>query len=255
MHPDGRFREIVESTIRAASTGPLVCSEAMMPRVPMRNLLPLSALVAALGAPGATAATLTTDARCYAQGAQLRLTANGMTPRAPLTVSLDGQPLRYRDGSTPRADEAGTHASSFAVPTLAPGANQLRHVLAVDDGATRVRSRFTVSRPAGADFAPKNGDPRTLRVRFTLWGFALASGRNARAWLHWIDPTGRARKTVALGVTQGDCGQLTSARRRVFPFAAEPGRWTLAIDTHRRYRMQADGPRAKIPVNVRSLPS
>lgn len=229
-----------------------------MPRVCMCKLLSplaLATALAAAGATGAAAATLTTDARCYAQGASLRLTANGMTPRAPLTVSLDGQALRYRDGSTPQADEAGTHASSFAVPTLAPGANQRRHVLAVDDGVTRVRTRFTVSRPAGADFAPRNGDPRTLRVRFTLWGFALASGQNARAWLHWIDPAGRSRKTVALGVTQGYCGQLTSAQRRVFPFAAEPGRWTLTIDTHRRYRMQSDGPRAKIPVRVRSLPS
>jgi hypothetical protein len=170
-------------------------------------------------------------------------------------VSLDGQALRYRDGSTPRADEAGTHASSFAVPALTAGLNQQRHVLGVDDGTTRVRTRFTVTRPAGADFAPKNGDPATLRVRFSLWGFALASGRNARAWLHWVGPAGRSRKTVALGVTQGDCGTLLSAPRRVFPFAAEAGRWTLTIDTERRYRMQIDGPRAKIPVHVRSLPS
>ncbi len=229
-----------------------------MPRVPSCNLLPLPALAAALlalGSAAAPAATLTTDARCYAQGTPLQLTASGMAPRAPLTVSLDGPALRYRDGSTPRADEAGTHASSFAVPALATGTNQLRHTLAVDDGATRARTRFTVSRPAGADFAPKNGDPRTLRVRFTLWGFALASGRNARAWLHWVDPAGSERKTVALGVTTGDCGQLTSERRRVFPFEAEPGRWTLVIDTLRRYRVQSDGARAKIPVHVRSLPN
>jgi hypothetical protein len=222
----------------------------------LSRLAALACVAGAVAVPATTAsaATLTTDARCYAQGAQLQLTANGMAPRAALTVSLDGQALRYRDGSTPRADEAGTHASSFAVPALAPGVDQLRHTLAVDDGSTRVHTRFTVTRPAGADFAPKNGDPRTLRVRFTLWGFALASGQNARAWLHWVDPSGEARKTAALGVTQGDCGQLTTARRRVFPFAADPGRWTLVIDTQRRYRVQSEGARAKIPVHVRSLP-
>ena len=242
--------------VRIDWTAPLFLT-AMMPRVPSPSPLPLPALVAALlalAASAAPAATLTTDARCYAQGAPLRLTANGLAPRAPLTVSLDGQALRYRDGSTPRADDAGTFASSFAVPGLASGVTQLRHLLAVDDGTTRVRRRFTVSRPPGADFAPRDGDPRTLRVRFTLWGFALAGGSNARAWLHWVDPDGAVRKTVALGVTQGDCGQLTSAARRVFPFEPEPGRWTLAIDTRRRYRVQSDGPRAKIPVNVRSLP-
>jgi hypothetical protein len=251
------MHEIVDQPSRPHRPSRSSVSEAMMPRVPSctpRPPLALAAALLTLGAGGASAATLTTDARCYAQGTSLRLTANGMAPRAPLTVSLDGQALRYRDGSTPRADDAGTFASSFAVPPLAPVATQRRHVLAVDDGATRVRTRFTVSRPAGADFTPRDGDPRTLRVRFVLWGFALASGQNARAWLHWIDPAGKVRKTVALGVTQGDCGQLTSAPRRVFPFEAEPGRWTLAIDTRRRYRVQTDGPRAKIPVNVRSLP-
>ncbi|HMJ01500.1 MAG TPA: hypothetical protein VK506_01090 [Conexibacter sp.] len=227
----------------------------MRPRHPLSGLAALACVagvVAGAAAP-ASAATLTTDARCYAQGAPLQLTANGMAPRAPLTVSLDGQALRFRDGSTPRADEAGTHASSFSTPALAAGVNQLRHALAVDDGTTRARTRFTVTRPAGADFAPKHGDPRTLRVRFTLWGFALASGRNAQVWLHWLDASGRVRKNAPLGLTQGDCGQLTSTRRRVFPFDAEPGRWTLVLDTSRRYRVQSDGARAKIPVHVRSL--
>lgn len=201
----------------------------------------------------ARAATLTTDARCYAQGEPLRLAADGLTPGAPLTVALDGRPLRYRDGSLPHADESGVHASSFLVPALAPGVNQARHVLTVDDGLSRARASFTVSRPAGATFAPRNGDPRTLRVRFRAWGFALGSGRNQRLWLHWIDPEGAVRRTASLGVTRGDCGHLVSARRRAFPFPVTSGRWQLVIDTSRRYRLQADGPRAKISVRIRPL--
>ena len=227
------------------------------PRHPLRHLA-LSAALGCLAAAGtpAAAATLTTDARCYAQGAPLRMTAGGMEPRAPLTVSLDGQPLRYRDGTTPVADADGAFASSFATPVLAPGVVQLRHVLAVADAdlVTRARARFTVTRPTGAGFEPSEGDPRTLRARFALWGFALASARNQRAWLHWIDPPGVVQRTTALGLTQGDCGRLTTPPRRVFPFDPRPGRWTLVIDVHRRYRMQTDAARAKIPVHVRSLP-
>lgn len=210
------------------------------------------ALALAAATPAA-AATVETDERCYGQGDPLKLSADGLSPRAPLTVSLDRQPLRYGDGSTPSADANGSFASSFTVPALTGGAEQHRHVLAVDDGTTRVRTHFTVTRPAGADFAPSRGNPRTLRARFSVWGFALERGRNARAWLHWIDPAGAVRKTALLGRTRGHCGRLVTARRRVFPFDARPGRWTLAIDTRRRYRSRAGGPRAKIHVHVRSL--
>jgi hypothetical protein len=238
----------------------------MMPSVWSRHPLPRRAsLVAALACllaatvtahAGAAAATLTTDARCYLQGAPLRLTAGGLTPHAPLTVALDGQALRYRDGSTPTADDAGTFSSSFATPALAPAVQQQRHVLAVGDGTRRPRARFTVTRPAGADFQPSSGDPRTLRARFAVWGFALADAGGvpqARVWLHWLDPTGKVRASAALGVTRGDCGALTTAPRRVFPFAPEAGSWVLVLDTRRRYRVQIDGPRAKIPVHVRAL--
>ena len=233
-----------------------------MPRVRMRHPpLRSAALAVALTAVGATAAaaapaTLATDARCYAQGASLRMTAAGLTPDAPLTVTLDGQRLRYGDGSTPAADAAGAFASSFAVPALAPGTTQQRHRLAVGDGTHRPRARFTVSRPPGAAFDPASGDPRTLRARFEVWGFALAApGRAARmpVWLHWLSPAGKLRRSAPLGTTGGDCGTLATAPRRVFPFAPEPGRWLLVLDAHRTYRVHASGPRAKIPVHVRPL--
>ena len=182
------------------------------------------------------------------------MTADGLVPQAPLTVALDGQPLKYRDGSQPAATAAGTFQSSFAAPTLATGVQQLRHSLSVDDGTQRARTRFTVTRPPGASFAPSVGNPKTLRARFTIWGFALGGTRNGPVWMHWISPQGTVRTTAALGIARGDCGTLTSAPRRVFPFDPETGRWTLAIDTHRRYRVQPNGPRAKISVTVRPIP-
>lgn len=236
----------------------------MMPRVrPHHPLLRRAAIGGALActlvlttASSAVAApaTLTTDAHCYLQGAPLRMTATGLTPGAPLTVVLDGQTLSYGDGSQPVADEAGTFGSSFATPVLAPAITQQRHGLAVSDGMHRPRARFTVTRPTGADFQPSSGNPRTLRARFKVWGFALVGGiSRVPVWVHWVSPAGSVRESAALGTTSGDCGTLTTAARRVFPFNAEAGRWVLVFDTHRRYRVQPNGPRAKIPVHVRSI--
>jgi hypothetical protein len=231
-----------------------------MPRVRSCNPVVLGALVALLAsAPAAAApATLTTDARCYLQGAPLQMTAGGLTPNAPLTVVLDGQQLSYGDGSTPTADAAGSFASSFATPPLVAGAVERRHVLVVSDGTRRPRAHFTVTRPAGGDFQPSSGDPRTLRARFRAWGFGVAAANRrtpVQVWLHWVSPQGTVRRNVALGAARGDCGALTTQPRRVFPFDPEAGRWMLVLDTHRRYRVQASGPRAKIPVHVRSLSS
>lgn len=227
----------------------------MMPHGRSRNPLALGALVVALACTPASAAaraTLTTDARCYLQGAQLQMTASGLAPNAPLTVVLDGDQLNYGDGSAPRSDAAGSFSGSFATPTLTSGAVQLRHVLVVSDGKRRPRARFTVTRPAGADFQPSSGDPRTLRARFRVWGFGVRDGGRGRVWLHWVSPRGTVRRTAALGMTSGDCGALTTQPRRVFPFAPEAGRWLLVLDTQLRYRVHASGPRAKIPVHVRA---
>jgi hypothetical protein len=232
----------------------------MMPCVrsphPLLRLVALACALAAVAAPvaAATPATLTTDARCYLQGAPLRMTAGGLAPNAPLTVALDGRRLSYGNGATPVSDGAGSFASSFATPALAPGIAQQRHALVVSDGTRHPRAHFTVTRPAGGDFEPASGDPRTLRARFKVWGFALVGGANrVPVWLHWVSPAGTVRQSAALGTTAGDCGALATAPRRVFPFGAEAGRWVLVLDTHRRYRVQTSGPRAKIPVHVRSI--
>jgi len=226
-----------------------------MPGVRSRNALALAALAVALARTPADAAhaTLTTDARCYLQGAKLQMTASGLAPSTALTVLLDGAQLNYGDDSTPRSDAAGSFAGSFATPALAVGAVQLRHLLVVSDGTHRPRARFTVTRPAGADFQPSSGDPRTLRARFRVWGFGVRGSGGERVWLHWVGPRGTVRRSAALGSTGGDCGAHTTQPRRVFPFAPEAGRWVLVLDTHRAYRVHASGPRAKIPVHVRPV--
>jgi hypothetical protein len=208
----------------------------------------------ALAASAAPAATLRTAHRCYEQGAPVEVAARGFAAHAPLTVTLDGRVLRYGDGSLPSTSAAGAFTSSFYAPYLkTPTQRQRRIAVSAADGASTARAHFTITRKPGADFTPSQGNPTLLKVRFLVWGFALASGRNARTYLHWIDPQRRARASVALGRTRGACGVLTSTRRRIFPFVAQTGRWVLVIDTHRRYRRHARGPRAKIPVTVRPI--
>ena len=93
-----------------------------------------------------------------------------MAPGAPLTVSstaaaqlrrrLDAERRRGRRvrqlvrdaGARARRAAAASRAQRRATETHAP------------------RARFTVTRPAGADFPPASGDPRTLRARFTRVG-------------------------------------------------------------------------------------
>jgi hypothetical protein len=224
-----------------------------MPHPPFAPVLALSAGLLAFAAVAASAASITTAARCYEPGAKVPATARGFAPRSPLTVEVDGRVLRYPDGSLPRTDANGDYANAFYAPYL-KGAQPQRPIgVSASDGTSSARTSFTVTRPPGASFAPAQGDPRTLKVRFSVWGFALRSGRNTRTYLHWIRPNGRVRATAALGATQGDCGALRTRPRRIFPFAAEVGRWVLVIDAHPRYHVHAKGPRAKIPVNVRPL--
>lgn len=229
---------------------------AMMRRMPRPPFLPALALAVgalACAATAASAASITTAHRCYVPGAKVPATAQGFAPRTSLTVTVDGRVLRYPDGSLPVTDASGNYKNAFYAPYLAGAQTQRRIPVSASDGTNSASTSLTITRPTGASFAPAQGDPRTLKVRFSVWGFALRSGRNARTYLHWIRPNGKVRASASLGRTRGDCGALRTRPRRIFPFAAETGRWVLVIDTHPRYRVHAKGPRAKIPVNVRPL--
>jgi hypothetical protein len=226
----------------------------MMRRMLRPPLVPALAVGAlACTAPAASAASIATARHCYVPGAKVPATARGFAPRTSLTLTVDGRVLRYPDGSLPVTNASGGYENAFYAPYLTATKTQRAIAVSASDGTSSARTSFTVTRPAGGSFAPTQGDPRTLKVRFSVWGFALASGRNARAYLHWIRPNGKVRANAGLGRTRGDCGALRTRPRRIFPFAAETGRWLLVIDTHSRYRVHAKGPRAKMPVNVRPL--
>lgn len=210
--------------------------------------------VAAVPAVAQTAA-IEVDRRCYESGAPVELRAVDFAPSTPLTVTLDGTVLRHRDGTLPRTNGVGLFENRFSAPGMTGRAHQRRIPLDASDGTVEAHTSFSVSEPAGAGFMPTRGDPRTLAVRFSVWGFALEDGRNRRVHLHWLAPDGEVRDEAELGRTSGPCGTLTTARRRIFPFTAERGRWTLVLDTHAHYREDAEGPSARIPVRIRQVPA
>jgi hypothetical protein len=195
-------------------------------------------LALALAAPSAaSAASIAVDRGCYANPSQradtVRLTGAGFTPSAQYQVTLDGQPL---PGGTGTTDAAGNLTGSFTSPELDRGVREHTYRLSVQEGANAPETRFTVAQLMAA-FTPATGDPKTLKVRFKLSGFGL-SGRTAPpVYVHYVRPGGKVHKTVKLGTGRGACGSIErTARRRLFPFAARRGTWTLQFDSSSKYR-------------------
>ena len=111
-------------------------------------------------------------------------------------------------------------------------------------------ARFTLTRPAGARFLATSGSGTSLKAPIEVWGFSL-SGKRVRVYVHYVAPRGRARKTVAVGRTGGQCGYLRTSDRKVFPFSPSRGTWTFQIDTRSRYSRHPRGPVQRIKVAVR----
>jgi hypothetical protein len=193
-------------------------------------LLPLAVAVPGLAAPAsAPAAEVALTRPCYLQGAQAGLTGSGFAPNAPLTIARDGTPI-----GTATTDALGAMAVSFPTPRLTPPRKQRAHRLTVSDGMTTAITTLRVS-AFDADFRPGTGNPATLRVRFSLAGFALLDSAPS-VYVHYVRPNGRLRRTVRLGRARGACGHISrTARRKLFPFRAERGTWRLQFDTRRTY--------------------
>jgi hypothetical protein len=192
-------------------------------------VLPLAALLAA--APAAGAATLSTALRCYqaAQTQDIVVKGAGFAPGA-VSITRDGKPF-----GTANADAAGNFAVKFPAEELGRLDRERLFALSATDGAlTTAITRYRTSK-IFADFSPDEGDPQKLQVRFSINGFGLLRKR-ASVYLHYIAPSGKARRTVRLGTARGTCGKIRETRlRHLFPFAAERGRWILQFDTNKTY--------------------
>jgi hypothetical protein len=195
-------------------------------------------LALALAAPSAaSAASITVDRACYANPSQradtVRMAGTGFTPNAQYQVTLDGQPLTGGTGTT---DAAGNLTGSFTSPELDQGVREHTYKLGVQEGANAPETQFAVAQLLAA-FAPATGDPKTLKVRFRLFGFGLSGTKAPPVYVHYVRPGGKVHKTVKLGTGRGACGSIQrTAKRRLFPFAARRGTWTLQFDSSRTYR-------------------
>ncbi len=202
-----------------------------------RGLLALAALAPGLLATPAGAAEIRTDRACYADPTirkdTVSWTGSGFTPGGLFQPTLDGAALPG-GGGTGNADAGGAAAGSFAAPSLERGTMQHTFTLGVFEGANEPTTTFTVSK-LRATFSPASGNPRTLRVRFSLHGFGLSGAQKPPIYVHYVRPNGRVRSSVRLGTGVGQCGSLRSSRRRLFGFRAGRGRWTLQFDTAKKY--------------------
>jgi len=193
-----------------------------------------SALTLAAAIPAAaSAAQIQTDRSCYQNNTgTVAVTGNGFDPNQPYQVTLDGKPLPNGTGTT---DAAGGVAGSFPTPEL-DGVNGVHaYALGIVEGANAPTTNFSVT-PFFADFTPGSGNPKTLHVRFKVFGFGLVDA-NPLVYLHYVRPNGKVKRTIKLGRAQGVCGQIKrTARKKLFPFNAERGHWKLQFDTNKGYR-------------------
>lgn len=192
-------------------------------------LLTLTATLAA--APAAGAALLSTDRRCYQERQDVVLDGTVFAPMSPIAIMQNARPF-----GTAETDAAGSFRRKFSAPRLRRDVREKVFTLTGTDGAANSAAvRYRTTKIIAA-FKPRSGDPRTLKVRFSINGFALLR-RRAPVYLHYVSPSGRLRRDVRLGTARGTCGKIRRTRlRHLFPFTAERGRWVLQFDTNRTYR-------------------
>jgi len=194
----------------------------------MRRALVLSLMLAATPTT-ASAATLTTDTSCYQETGEVVLSGAGYTPLTTVSVARDSKPLGTAD-----TDANGAFQRKFETPELPRSRRERLYELSATDALNVAYTRYRATK-VFADFAPAAGNPKTLKVRFSINGFGLVS-RRPSVFLHYVNPRGRSRRTVRLGLATGICGLISKTReRRLFPFDPERGNWILQFDTNRRY--------------------
>jgi hypothetical protein len=197
-------------------------------------------LPAFLFVPAAHAAEVKTDRTCYLRTANTTVTVNGtgFTPNRPYAVTLDGAALA---GGTTATDPNGAMQGAINPPALTADEQERTYKVAVATDAETASANFTVTR-FSADFTPSTHVTPASRVRFSVYGFGLATV-NPNVYLHYVTPGGHLRKTIRLGHAQGQCGSIPRTRRRtLFPFRnPQHGRWQLQFDTSKRYRKGVTG--------------
>jgi hypothetical protein len=200
------------------------------------------AVAAACTPAAAAAATLSLPSTCVRAGHTVDFGGTGFAAGSRVTVYAGNRVL-----TKTTASDLGDAVGSFPAPVPTAGKKipgERSFVLTASDGTNTATTTLRVTR-FGAAFSPDQGDPATLRVRFSVFSFP----RRKAVFLHYIAPTGKLQSTVALGRTDAVCGTLRAKPKRIFPFKARNGNWRLQFDTSKAWRRKAS-PRVvlKIPL-------
>ena len=196
------------------------------------------ALGALLAAGPAQGAQITLDRACYPGTGLIpvKVTGSGYTPNADYLVRVDGGVIG--SGTADAAGNVKYELTAPAPPDAGTAANDKGFHVDVYQGAVTAGADFRTARVFG-DFNPGNGNPATLKVRFSAFGFGIDRAPGAAApqiYVHYVNPKGKSVRTVSLGKGQGTCGSIRkTAKRKLFPFAPKSGKWALQFDTRKKY--------------------
>ena len=174
----------------------------------------------------ADAAALDANKSCYPNGRDARLSGRGFAPDSLIKFTVNGKALK----ANVHSDSEGIVSVEYTPPKTL---TELKLVIrATDEEGTSARTTIYVTKRLRVTADPPNSDDvRSWRAVFELFGFG-----HGRAFIHYLNPSGRLKKTVRLGRLRAPCGRLRTTRRRVMPFSApQYGRWKLQFDTRRRY--------------------
>jgi hypothetical protein len=141
-----------------------------MHRLAILALLTFAAAVA--GAPAASAATIETDTSCYQEQQEVVVRGTGFTPLSTVNVARDGKVF-----ASAQADANGAFVGKFATPVNPNQVRERLHELSASDMINTATTRYR-STKIFASFKPGSGNPATLRVRFTIFGFGLRQVRS-----------------------------------------------------------------------------
>jgi hypothetical protein len=210
---------------------------------PVTTLLAAAAVAvlapATVGA--ATRAKIVLDPGCYLSGGTGLLTGSGFRPLGAWTAKLAGT----KQIGTGLIDARGRIRARFTAPRYHGTAGTRELTLSVTDGPHVASTTFLMT-PLDASFSPRTGDPATLRVRWRVLGL----GEHHGAYVHYIQPNGKLKRTLRIGTTRGPCGSLKTGPIALFPFRYSYGTWTFQVDANHNYSA-ATTPRLLIGFDVR----
>jgi hypothetical protein len=208
---------------------------------PVLLLAAVALLAAAPAASRTRAPRIVLDPACYLSGETGLLTGTGFRAGETWSAKLGGE-MRIGTG---RIDARGAIRARFTAPTYhgTAGTRELR--LSVSDGKRSASTTFSMT-PLSASFAPRTGDPATLRVRWRVLGLGPRHG----VYVHYLRPDGTHRRTLRIGTTRGACGSLKTGPIALFPFRYTYGTWTFQVDASRHFS-KATLPRLLIDFDIR----